>query len=111
MLKIKNARDLMMVVLENKVKGRNLTNEFLVPRIKAGGVGGLKKILGCWRRNNVQHSSGLTVTIFFCFVILSLSKDRATKKGFPLLSPSPSAVYLFLPAGRQVQHLLKRRLV
>ena len=48
MLKIKNARDLMMVVLENKVKGRNLTNEFLVPRIKAGGVGGLKKILGCW---------------------------------------------------------------
>ena len=34
----------MMVVLENKVKGRNLTNEFLVPRIKAGGVEGLKRL-------------------------------------------------------------------
>ena len=39
MLKIKNARDLMMVVLGNKVKGRNLTNEFLVPRIKAEELG------------------------------------------------------------------------
>ena len=33
-----------MVVLGNKVKGRNLTNEFLVSRIKAGGVEGEKDL-------------------------------------------------------------------
>ena len=62
MLKIKNARDLMMVVLENKVKGRNLTNEFLVPRIKAGGVWGLKRFGAVSGGTNVQHLSGLFVT-------------------------------------------------
>ena len=34
----------MMEVLENKVRGWNLTNEFLVPRIKAEELGGEKDL-------------------------------------------------------------------
>ena len=99
----------MMVVLGNKVKGRNLTNEFLMPRIKAEELG-FERDVGLLAGEQCSAFVGANRYNLFLFCHPELVEGQSNKKRISTSIPQPFGCISF-PACRQVQHLLKRRLV
>ena len=76
MLKIKNASVFMMGILGNKVKGRNLTNEFFVSAIKVHELC-VERVVGLLAREQCSADVAAVCTtprsaVLHCGVVLSI---------------------------------------